>query len=122
MPANARGNLSITAKVFGKQAENQMQDLGKSANGMGEQFGKSAGLLNALGDAGASAGGKVADLTGKTAQLAAIAGTGGALGIAIAAATAAVWGLSKAYTALTEASEDAKRANKLIAGIFDADR
>lgn len=95
-----------------------MQSLGKSANGIGEQAGKSAALLNTLGGAANQAGGKFADLGGKAAQLAGIMGTGGALGIAIGAATAAFWAASKAYTHLSEVSEEAQAANKRLAATF----
>ena len=104
---------------IGTKGKESLNQLKTGVARLPEQFGKSASAMSVLGAATSEMGGKTAMAMGKLSQIGSLIATGGPVGIAIAAATAAV-GIAtiawEAHTAATKASED---AYKSLTGVMD---
>jgi hypothetical protein len=107
----ANSSLRLTASVSDK-ASAPLKAIGQEAKRMGEGFSKSAAALRLVEGAAGQMGGKVADAASKVSGLAGIVGSGGPLGIAMAAGTALVAAATAAWKLYNTDAETAKQAMK----------
>jgi hypothetical protein len=110
--AGSNASLRMVASVEDR-ATAPLKAIGQEAKRMGEGFSKSAAALRLVEGAAGQMGGKVADAAAKVSGLAGIVGSGGPLGVAMAAGTALVAAATaawKLYNADAAAASDAMKS------------
>lgn len=128
MAGNSAG-LKLTAWVDDK-ATAPLKSIGKEAERMGQGFSKSAAALRLVEGAAGQMGGSIADATGKVSGIIALVGSGGPLGLGVAALTAGVGLAATAWQAFGEqtrlAAEEIRsmeeKTRKSIEAVVDLDR
>lgn len=111
MGRSASANLTATARV-NDQASSEFKKIGKEVKELGHGFEKSAKVIELFGTSAGEMGGEVAQAASKVTGLASIIATGGAFGVASAAAQLLITGISAAYKAMRIESDLAARGQE----------
>jgi hypothetical protein len=100
-------------------ASGAIASVSKSVSRLPEQFSKSAAAMTVFGSAANEVGGKTAMAIGKFTQLGSLVATGGPVGIAIAAVTAAIGLATLAWEAHSSQAVASENAYRSLTGVID---
>ncbi len=98
------------------------KELTKVTQKLPESFSKASAALGALGGSMQELGGPAAAVTGKLSQMVALVGSGGPLGLGIAALSLAVAAGAHVWSVYGTAQKNVESASRSLAGVFEHQR